>query len=470
MAEIEATFHKAEQLRESGNNEEALKEYTKVVYFAPRHWPAYFHLGSIFGASGHNELAISLLHRAAAINPENHVIKNHLADYMMKLKQHAEAIVQLKASWSIDSSAYNSSAPLKIGRVLWETNRPREAMPYFDLVLASKEASTQPNNQASLEDNQNTKHVARWLRGLCLMSLGDYQAAWEDYESRVNLPGVITPELAGEKWLGQPLDGKTIFFAYEQRFGDIIQFLRFIPRLTTMGAKVILQLPPELKRQVSHSFPDIELVLTTDPVPEYDFHQLMTSIPSVLNLDKKETLSDPVPYFGVAGPDANAHLPMRNDTLLKVGLVWEGKPDPDRSIPLLKYIPLLKHQSVSFFSFQLGDKRKQLHENAAAWLIHDLAPNISDFYDSSIMLKEMDLLITIDTAIAHQAGALGVPVWVMLRYFSDWRWETKREDNVWYPSMRLFRQQEEGSWEQTGRQLEHSFDEWVSQTIKKKSK
>ena len=172
ISEIEAVFKKAEQLRESGKNDEALQEYTKVVYFAPRHWPAYFHLGVLFGASGHNELAVSLLHRSAALNPNDRAIKNHLADHLMKLNHNEEALVHLKASWSLDSSQINISAPFKVGKILWESNRPREAIEYFDRVLADQE--DQDSNKASEE----LRIYSRWFRSLCRMSLGDYQAAW----------------------------------------------------------------------------------------------------------------------------------------------------------------------------------------------------------------------------------------------------------------------------------------------------
>lgn len=457
ISEIEAVFIKAEQLRENGKHEEALQEYTKVVYFAPRHWPAYFHLGVIFGEKGHNELAISLLHRSAALNPDNPVIKNHLADFLMKLNRNEEALALLKTSWSLDSSTKNVSAPAKVGKILWESNHPAEAIPYFDLVVLA--------DQDSSKENEDLRHVSRWLRGLCRMSLGDYQLAWDDYETRNNIPGVIVPDLAGEQWSGQSLSGKTIFFAYEQRFGDIIQFIRFLPRLISMNANIIVQVPPELDRLMRYSFADIELVSTKEPLPDYDYHQFITSVPAILKLNYEDIVNYSVPYLDIDGSDKKS-LPARKDSFLKVGLVWAGQPDPDRSIPLAQYIPLLKHRSVSFYSLQLGDRRNDLNGNAVGWLIHDLAPVISNFYDSSVLLKDMDLLITIDTAIAHQAGALGVPVWLMLRFFSDWRWENNRDDNPWYPSMRIFRQEKQGSWSETGKQLELAFEDWVSQSMK----
>ena len=119
ISEIEAVFVKAEQLRESGKVEEALQEYTKVVYFAPRHWPAYFHLGVMFGQKGSSELAVSMLRRSAELNPDNPVIKNHLADILVNLNQNDKALELFKVSWSLDSSTKNISAPAKIGKVLW---------------------------------------------------------------------------------------------------------------------------------------------------------------------------------------------------------------------------------------------------------------------------------------------------------------------------------------------------------------
>ncbi len=456
IPEIEALFSKAEQLRQSGKVEEALKEYTKIVYFAPRHWPAYFHLGVLFGEKGNDLLAVSLLRRSLELKPDNAVIMNHLADYLRKLSRNEEAKEFLETSWSLDPSPKNISALLKIGKIYYEMNRPEEAISYFDQLLTVPDS----NNE-----NVDIICVTRWFRSLSRMFLGDYLAAWDDYEVRNDIPGVVLPELTGEKWSGQTLSNKTIFFAYEQRFGDILQFIRFLPRLKDAGAKIIVQVPPELDRQLRYSYPYAELVSTNEPIPDYDYYQFITSVPAMLKLSREDITEDPVHYLDVDDKDKTS-LPVRNDTFLKVGFVWAGQPEPDRSIPLAHYIPLLKHRSVSFFSFQLGDRRKHMEQHAVGWLIHDLSPRISDFYDSSVLLKEMDLLITVDTAIAHQAGALGMPVWLMLLFFSDWRWDLNRDDNIWYPSMKLFRQEKQGDWTEPAKRLEIAFEDWVSNSMK----
>ncbi|MDF1821871.1 MAG: hypothetical protein P1U64_09870 [Alcanivoracaceae bacterium] len=458
LSEVAAVFAQAEKARESGNIEEALQGYTKVVFFAPKHWPAYFHLGTLFGDKGNHDLAVAMLRRADEIKPDHHVIKNHIADHLMKQELLEEAVPWLEASWSLTPDAYNIGALMKLGKIAWELNDLEKGIAYFDQLLAIEEPADAD------EGIRDTRHVSRWFRALCFMGLGNFQEAWAGYEWRYYLPGVITPILHGTKWEGQSLEGQRIILAYEQRFGDVIQFIRFVPRLEAMGAKVILQLPPELIRQVRQSFPEVEIVSTEDVLPEYDLWQLATSIPAVLNLPEEELYKDPVPYFDVAGADKRT-LPMRPDTQLKVGLVWAGKPEPDRSMPYRHYVPLLRHKEVSFYSFQLGEKRQDIFDAATGWLVRDLGGDITDFYDSSALLQEMDLLITIDTAIAHQAGALGVPVWLMLRWFSDWRWQLGRTDCPWYPGMRLFRQHEPSRWEGACADLYEAFDHWVKQSV-----
>ena len=290
-----------------------------------------------------------------------------------------------------------------------------------------------------------------------------YREAWPDYEIRNLIPGVILPNLTGELWYGQDLTGKTLFLGYEQRFGDVIQFARLLPRLKDCGGRVIVQVPKELARQIAYSFPFVEIADVKDPIPEYDYYQWITSLAVAFDMAHDQINEYPYQYFDVAEEDRVKELPMRPATQLKVGLLWAGKPDPDRSIPLQYYVPLLKHANVSFYSFQLGERRKELAANAVGWMVLDLAPKITDFYDSSAFLKEMDLLITIDTAIVHQAGALGVPTWLMLLYFSDWRWDRNRDDNDWYPNLRIFRQEIEGSWGEPARKLEVAFDKWVEE-------
>lgn len=457
LSEIDTWFQQAELFRASGKKEDALKEYSKVVFFAPSHWPAYFHLGVLLGEAGHHELAVAMLRRSEAFNPDNAVIKNHIADYLTLLGRIEEARQSLEKSWALDSSYGNISAQLKIGTLLRESNRPEEALPYFQRVIDQKGDGTQ--------EAIDRYHVACWFRGLCHYALNDYQAAWPDYEKRNGIPGVIVPRLDGELWQGQPLEGKTIFLTYEQRFGDFLQFVRFLPCLTDMGARVIVQTPPELARQMKQSFPKVELAPAGGAIPAYDYHHFITSIPAVLNMSKDDIARSACTYLDVADEDRVTDLPARPETSLKVGLVWEGQPDPPRSIPLAHYIPLLKHGEVSFYSFQLGQQQKHLYQQAVSWLVHDLSPRITDFYQSSALLKEMDLLITIDTAIAHQAGALGMPVWLMIRNFADWRWN----DNSWYPSMRIFRQKHKDSWDEAAHEMQAAFAEWVVTAKKKKS-
>lgn len=452
-AEIDRIFVAAEKLRNAGELDKALTEYSRVALVAPDHWPSLFHLGCGFAQKGNLDVGVALLRRAEKINPKNAVIKNHLADHLLTQGEISQAVKLFQASWELDSGPENTSALLKLGRIYREDNQLDLATEYFDALVAAENGE----EDASFKRME----IGRWFRCLCYLAKGDYEEGWKDYDARHHIPGVVVPKLEGERWTGQPLKGKTIFLSYEQRFGDLIQFMRFVPMLTNKGAKVVMHVPPELMRQLSQDFPDVRMLPISEPVPAYDYYQFVTSIPEVLKLSKQKALKQSTTYLKVQKADRSRKVGMRPKTELKVGLVWAGKPDPDRSISLTHYLPLLKHDLVSFYSFQLGQQREDLGGHGAGWLIKDLSGEISDFYDSSVLLKQMDLLITIDTAIAHQAGALGVPTWLMLRYFSDWRWELDRDDSDWYWSLRLFRQHAAGDWSEAAARMQSAFDQWV---------
>jgi len=450
ISEAEQLFNRAQTLRSENKLKQALHEYFKVILHAPGHWPAYYYAGVILNELGNELLAIVVLQRAASIASRNSMVRVTLGATLRKIGRNEEAQDVLSEAIELDPD--NIHALFNMGEFMLRTNRSEEAIPYFNKILSGD------------KDADNIKVLSQWLRGVCRLTLGDYVAAWDDYESRINHPTTWFPTIPGEKWTGQPLQGKRIFLAYEQRFGDVIQFSRFVHRLNKMGAKVLLQAPPPLIRQFKFLEGDIDIVSTSDPLPQYDYYQLITSIPAILNLsiDDIET----APYLDISEEDKKVSLPLRRGTSLKVGLVWSGKPKPDRSIPFACYLPLLKQYSVSFFSFQLGDSRKDIGKHDANWLLHDLAPSINDFYDSSVSMKEMDLIITIDTAAAHQAGALGVPTWLMLIYYSDWRWGVVENDATrWYPGMRIFRQKEHGSWDLAVGELYSAFEEWIEKSL-----
>lgn len=448
-AELEELFQRAESFREAKQLPQAINAYIQLIMHAPRHWVAYYKLGVLLNEIDRKEAAIVAIQRAVDLAPENASCHTTLGVYLKNIGRRKEGFDAFNKAISLEPD--NIHALFNKGELLLRMNESEQALKCFDTLVKGD------------KDADNIKAVSQWLRAVARLTLGDYQNAWEDYESRIHHPTTTFPELIGEKWTGQSLQGKTIFLAYEQRFGDVIQFSRFVPKLVELGAKVILQTPHELLRLFRSLGGGVQLIEYKDPVPDYDYCQLVTSVPALLNYSKEEVGIRN--YLDVDISQERPNLPMRRDTELKVGLIWAGKPLPNRSIPLNHYMPLLRHRNVSFYSFQLGDDKKQMKALAIDWLIKDLSPQIKDFYDSSVLLKEMDLTITIDTAAAHQAGALGLPVWLMLIYYSDWRWgQTEDDTTAWYPQMKIFRQTEYESWDAVSRQLDKAFAEWVEQS------
>ncbi|MGR8919473.1 MAG: tetratricopeptide repeat protein [Gammaproteobacteria bacterium] len=447
VRQVEQIFQQAEQFRAAGDTAQALNAYIQVTFRAPRHWLAYCYAGNLLGEIGRTQAAAVAIERARALAPDNAAARVMLGVACKNLGRKAQSDAEFERALALEPD--NLHAQFNRAENLLRANHTQAALEAFDRLVEGE------------RDADHIKAISRWLRGVARLTLGDYEGAWADYEARIHHPTTTFPELRGEKWTGQPLAGKTVFLAYEQRFGDVIQFCRFVPELVERGARVILQTPHELLRLFESLGEGVQLIEYKDPVPPYDYCQLVTSIPALLNYRREDVWTRP--YLDVQPGTPGAALPLRPDTRLKVGLVWAGKPVPNRSIPLAALCPLLAHREVSFFSLQLGEERRQMRALAVDWLMTDLSPRITDFHDSSVLMKDLDLVITVDTAAAHQAGALGLPTWLLLIHYSDWRWGAFGDSTTaWYPSMRIFRQPEPDDWSSVSAELAAAFAEWVA--------
>jgi len=293
---------------------------------------------------------------------------------------------------------------------------------------------------------------AHWNLGLALLTLGELPRGWREYEWRLqcqpfgddglNLAGV-TP------WRGEPLAGRTLLVRREQGAGDTAQFLRFLPGLCDRGARVLLHVRPEMAALARSVDPRAELVDPAAPLPAPDYYVNLLSLPRWLEVTL-DVLPGPMPYLH-ADPARSEHWRSRLAGYpgRRIGLVWGGNPkhknDRNRSCPLAVFKPLLDLPGISWFSLQKGDPARQLAELDRSGII-DLGSDLKDFADTAAVLDNLDLLITVDTSVAHVAGALGRPAWVMIPKAPDWRWLLDREDSPWYPSLRLFRQEGVSGW------------------------
>jgi hypothetical protein len=296
--------------------------------------------------------------------------------------------------------------------------------------------------------------IQRFNHALALLMEGDYVAGWPAFESR-RLAGVLAPQarsFAVPEWRGEPLQGRTLLLHAEQGLGDTLQFVRFVQHLLAPGVSIILESQKPLVGLLQASLGTVRVVTQGEALPPFDLQLPLMSLPHVLGT-RLDTLPAAAPYLAV-DPDKAARWQDRigKATDLAVGVVWSGNPDHKsdarRSLAAAAVLPELAMPGVRLFSLQ-----KDLRASDAAILdamagdVTDLSPWLLDFTETGAALQALDLVIAVDTSVAHLAGALGRPVWMMTPYALDWRWLRHREDSPWYPTMRLFRQATPRVWD-----------------------
>jgi hypothetical protein len=279
---------------------------------------------------------------------------------------------------------------------------------------------------------------------------GDLPGGWARYESRLRIPGLHTTwDWDRPVWDGRPFPGRTLLIHWEQGFGDTLMFLRYAALAKARGGRVVALVQRELA-DLAATCPGVDQAVPhQDPVPPHDFTVPLLSLPRVFGTDLA-SIPGEVPYLDV--PDrvpnrqAIAERLAASNGRVRVGLLWAGSPahprDADRSVPPQALVRLGALPGVAWHSFQIGRGPAP----ALPGLV-DLAPLFASFSDTAYALSGMDLVITVDTALVHLAGALGVPALLLLPFFPDFRWLLGRTDSPWYPSLRLYRQPVPGAWE-----------------------
>ena len=428
---------------------DAIALFQRVISIDPRFQPAHAALGIELQLAGRHEEAVVCFRHAIELDPNDNVSVGHLSECLNILGRCEESIASCTASIARhpnDGRGYRNLAV-----ALTAAGRFDEA-----IVLYRRAIVVNPDYA-----------LAHYELGTALLLLGRYEEGWREYEWRWLAPEFPSARhnFARPKWDGSAATspGCTLLLHAEQGIGDAIQFVRYFPLVRARGWRVILGCYDGLRRLMQMS-PEVgaldvtdQVARADDPDPKFDAHLPLASLPLVLGELKPEmpTLHGK-PYLGV---DRDVRDRMRQlmppGRYRKIGLVWAGNPahpnDRNRSISLAKLAPLVgavRGHGWSFFSFQMGPGAAQLKTPPAGMDIVDLTGRITDWADSAALAMEMDLIITVDTAMAHLAGALGKPVWVLLPFVPDFRWMLDREDSPLYPSMRLFRQKTRGDWEE----------------------
>jgi tetratricopeptide (TPR) repeat protein len=448
-----------------GKLEEAKVCLERTLGFRPDSFEALSDLGVVFRGLGKFQDASECLERALGFKPDSSQVLNNLGAILREQGRLQEARERLERALVLRPEYLE--ALTNLGAVLEGQGELEEAQAFLERALSiSPDFVDALNNSGSVFERQGKpeKAIARfeqalsiqpghagaqWNRSLIQLRQGNFAEGWRNYESRCLQQKIAPRRLDEPQWFGGPLNGARILLHAEQGLGDSLQFLRYLPLVKAAGGVIVLDVPPPLRR-LAEQFADVaEFTVGGQPLSPIDLHCPFMSLPLAFGTTL-ETIPAQVPYLAVPEEARqNAKTLAWPDEGLRVGLVWSGSSthakDGYRSISLAQLKPLFDVEGVHFFSLQMGSGAEQLA--TAPVEITNLAPAITDMADTAALLTNLDLIITVDTSVAHLAGALAIPTWVMIPFAPDWRWLMDREDSPWYPTMRLFRQPEFGDWQ-----------------------
>lgn len=418
---------------------EALAAYERATTQAPNMAEALNNQALILGKLGREAEAVAVLERATAADPRLVAARSNLGSILARNNALSEAEVMLSRALALDPDCID--VQVNYGALLMRQRRFAEAEETFRRVLAQA-----PGN-ASAELNL----------GLLKLNLGDCEQGWPYYESRWKMPQLAEkrPPLSSPVWTGEPLDGKRLFVFAEQGFGDNIQFIRYLYELHARfpTVKIVVYALHSLVGLFRASFADSDwgtILPWGDAIPEHDVHIALLSLPWRCGTSVA-TIPAAIPYLRVE-PERKAAWSsfLKGAKSPAVGLVWSSSETfiyrSSKAVALQALQPLLAVEGVTWVNLQFGKDAEQIAGGGFGSLFVDPMPEVRNFGDTAAIVDQLDLVITVDTAVAHLAGALGRPVWMLDRYDTDWRWLPPREDSPWYPTMRIFRQEEFGQW------------------------
>jgi Flp pilus assembly protein TadD len=423
-----AQVNRATALQRLGRREDAIGAYRAALESRPADAAALTNLGVALMEAGDLDEAVAVLTEAAALAPEDAVSRIDLGVALHRLGRlhDAETVFQL----ALDLAPGNPRAWSNLGNLLQER-------------LLLPEARMAHEN-ALVHGGDNPEF--HWNHAMSLLLSGAFEKGFAEFEWRRQRPDFQGHRIAGPAWDGRDPDGKRILLYTEQGSGDAIQFARYAGLLAQMGATVILACPAPLAGLFSTLDGPAEIVTNWHAAEPYDFHAPLMSLPYFLGT-RADSIPASTPYLGVP-KDAEVPLPAARAGC-RVGLVWAGNPDHandhNRSLALSALRPLFDVDGIEWFGLQVGPRAAEISECGAP--IRDLSPALGSFAETAAAMAALDLVISVDTAPAHLAGALGRPVWLLLPHAPDWRWLTDRDDSPWYPTMRLFRQPAPGEWD-----------------------
>ena len=432
----EAWFNLAELDSRKAKTTAAIEKYQKAIALDPGMLPAHNNMGNMLKNSKRYTEAITAFEQVLALDPKLAEGHYNLGSVYRLMERHDAAILHFSKAIQL---------------------RPDYAEAWNNLALTCKNigdfdrAGKYFNRALQIEPKLA---VARWNRALLNLLKGNWQSGWQDFEHRFNLSHwrtIYPHRIHGRRWDGRTIPNQTLFVHDEQGLGDTFQFVRYLPWAKSMCGRLVFETRPEIIPLLENTLGIDQIVERTSNGPSkvsFDHYIPLMSIPWLMKL-KPQQMGEWAPYIRASENKTARWKSLLPPGPLKIGLVWAGRPehgnDAIRSCGFEALSPLLKHKAVQFIALQKGAAERQLDAYPYPNITR-LGTRLEDFSDTAAVLAQLDLLITVDTSVAHLAGAMGKPAWIMIPYIPDWRWGIEGKHTRWYPTITLFRQPRPKDW------------------------
>ncbi|HTP63426.1 MAG TPA: tetratricopeptide repeat protein [Burkholderiales bacterium] len=455
--------------QQAGRYDEAERSFYRALALEPDSAHIHLHLGNLLRLAGRQEAALQCCLEAVRLAPEFAPGRNNLGSAYRDLGRREEAMAEFRRALTLDGGL--AEAHFNLGTSLLAAgdtsqaiecyrsalrHRPGFALAHLNLGFLLEEAGDVSGAAAAYAsavaaDPQLVE--AHVNLGMQLLLAGRFSEGWPEYEWRLRYPEYGAAAAAGGfvRWNGAELAGKTILLDSEQGFGDAIQFLRYAALAADRGGRVVVRCAPELAGLFSDAPGVSAVVVSGAALPAFEVYCPLPSLPHLFGTTL-DTIPVRVPYLHAdAAKAARWKEKFAGDgAVCRVGLVWASQSKHRtagaKSIPLKAMAPLAGIPGVHYYSLQKGAAAREIDQAPAGMRIFDLSGELADFSDAAAALANLDLVISVDTAVAHLAGALARPTWTLLKFAPDWRWLMDRGDCPWYPTMRLYRQRRPGDW------------------------
>lgn len=426
-------------------HDEAHEHYRVALRLHPDSADLYHDLGRMLWNQRNLDAAVAAFRRAIAIGPAPPYFRINLDLALSAQGRYAEGETELRRA--LKQAPTSADALAALGQNLTSQGRLDEGRKHLEQALS----------------HVGDHLVARLGNARANLLAGDLLKGWEDFGWHRKRHTWQPPNVSGQMWDGEDIPDQSILLYGEQGFGDIIQFARYAPLVRARGARIVLHGPPSLVPLLSRIAGVDGISPSDQPAEQTDWICPLLDLPRIFASDLTN-LPNTIPYINVT-PGQRRVFPVTQQ--FRIGIVWAGNPaherDRERSRTIEDFAPLIEIPGTQFVSFQVGPRAGDIVDAGFSGLVESLCPHLPDFSATADALMEVDLLITVDTAIAHLAGALGRPVWTLLTYAPDWRWMLQRDDTPWYPTMRLFRQPHPNDWAGVFRDIRIALETVISE-------